>query len=70
MKLVSWNVNGIRACVQKEFLDYFQQVDGDIFCRQETKLLAGEIDLLLEGYEQYWKYAEKKGYSGTAVFTK
>ena len=70
MKLVSWNVNGIRACVQKGFLDYFQQVDADIFCLQETKLQAGQIDLQLEGYEQYWNYAEKKGYSGTAVFTK
>ena len=70
MKLVSWNVNGIRACVQKGFLDYFQQVDADIFCLQETKLQAGQIELLLEGYEQYWNYAEKKGYSGTAVFTK
>jgi exodeoxyribonuclease III len=70
MKLVSWNVNGIRACVQKGFLDYFQQVDADIFCLQETKLQSGQIELLLEGYEQYWNYAEKKGYSGTAVFTK
>lgn len=70
MKLVSWNVNGIRACVQKGFLDYFQQVDADIFCLQETKLQAGQINLVLEGYEQYWNYAEKKGYSGTAVFTK
>lgn len=70
MKLVSWNVNGIRACVQKGFLDYFQQVDADIFCLQETKLQAGQIILQLEGYEQYWNYAEKKGYSGTAVFTK
>jgi exodeoxyribonuclease-3 len=70
MKLVSWNVNGIRACVQKGFLDYFQQVDADIFCLQETKLQAGQIELVLEDYEQYWNYAEKKGYSGTAVFTK
>jgi exodeoxyribonuclease-3 len=70
MKLVSWNVNGIRACVQKGFLDYFQQVDADIFCLQETKLQVGQIELQLEGYEQYWNYAEKKGYSGTAVFTK
>lgn len=70
MKLVSWNVNGIRACVQKGFLDYFQQVDADIFCLQETKLQAGQIELSLEGYDQYWNYAEKKGYSGTAVFTK
>lgn len=70
MKLVSWNVNGIRACVRKGFLDYFKQVDADIFCIQETKLQAGQIDLQLDGYHQYWNYAMKKGYSGTAVFTK
>lgn len=70
MKLVSWNVNGIRACVKKGFLDYFQAVDADIFCIQETKLQEGQIELQLEGYEQYWNYARKKGYSGTAVFTK
>lgn len=70
MKLVSWNVNGIRACVKKGFLDYFQQVDADIFCIQESKLQEGQIDLQLEGYYQYWNYAERKGYSGTAVFTK
>lgn len=70
MKLVSWNVNGIRACVQKGFLDYFQQVEADIFCLQETKLQEGQINLELEGYHQYWNYAAKKGYSGTAVFTK
>jgi exodeoxyribonuclease III len=70
MKLVSWNVNGIRACVKKGFLDYFQEVDADIFCVQETKLQEGQIDLDLEGYHQYWNYAIKKGYSGTAVFTK
>jgi len=70
MKVVSWNVNGIRACVKKGFLDYFQQVNADIFCLQETKLQAGQIELVLEGYEQYWNYAVKKGYSGTAVFTK
>ena len=70
MKLVSWNVNGIRACVKKGFLDYFNQVDADIFCLQETKLQSGQIDLQLEGYYQYWNYAVKKGYSGTAVFTK
>ena len=69
-KLVSWNVNGIRACVKKGFLDYFLQVDADIFCLQETKLQAGQIELELAGYHQYWNYAEKKGYSGTAVFTK
>lgn len=70
MKLVSWNVNGLRACVKKGFLDYFQEVDADIFCIQETKLQAGQITLELDGYHQYWNYAEKKGYSGTAVFTK
>ncbi|CAM3060823.1 exodeoxyribonuclease III [Filibacter tadaridae] len=70
MKLISWNVNGLRACVKKGFLDYFEEVDADIFCVQETKLQAGQIDLLLEGYHQYWNYALKKGYSGTAVFTK
>lgn len=70
MKLVSWNVNGLRACVKKGFLEYFQQVDADIFCVQETKLQEGQISLELEGYHQYWNYALKKGYSGTAVFTK
>lgn len=70
MKLVSWNVNGLRACVKKGFLDYFEEVDADIFCVQETKLQEGQIQLDLEGYHQYWNYAEKKGYSGTAVFTK
>ena len=70
MKLVSWNVNGIRACVNKGFLDYFKQVDADIFCLQETKCQAGQIDMGLDGYFQYWNYAVKKGYSGTAVFTK
>ena len=70
MKLVSWNVNGIRACVRKGFLDYFQEVNADIFCLQETKLQAGQIELDLEGYHQYWNYAVKKGYSGTAIFTK
>ena len=70
MKLVSWNVNGIRACVKKGFLEYFDEVDADIFCIQETKLQEGQIDLMLNDYEQYWNYAEKKGYSGTAVFTK
>jgi len=69
-KLISWNVNGIRACVTKGFLDYFKEVDADIFCIQESKLQAGQIDLELEGYHQYWNYAEKKGYSGTAIFTK
>ena len=70
MKLISWNVNGLRACVKKGFLDYFKEVDADIFCVQETKLQEGQIDLDLEGYYDYWNYAEKKGYSGTAVFTK
>lgn len=70
MKLISWNVNGIRACVTKGFLDFFNEVDADIFCIQESKLQAGQIDLELPGYKQYWNYAEKKGYSGTAIFTK
>jgi exodeoxyribonuclease III len=70
MKLVSWNVNGLRACVKKGFLDYFHEMDADIFCVQETKLQEGQIELDLEGYHQYWNYALKKGYSGTAVFSK
>ncbi|WP_017416958.1 exodeoxyribonuclease III [Clostridium tunisiense] len=70
MKLISWNVNGLRACVQKGFLDFFKDVDADIFCIQESKLQEGQINLDLEGYQQYWNYAEKKGYSGTAIFTK
>ncbi|WHY64121.1 exodeoxyribonuclease III [Cytobacillus firmus] len=70
MKLVSWNVNGIRACVKKGFIDYFKEVDADIFCIQESKLQEGQIELILDGYHQYWNYALKKGYSGTAVFTK
>ena len=70
MKLVSWNVNGIRACVKKGFLDYFHEVNADIFCLQETKLQEGQIELQLDGYNQYWNYAVKKGYSGTAIFTK
>lgn len=69
-KLISWNVNGIRACVTKGFLNFFNEVDADIFCIQESKLQAGQIDLDLPGYHQYWNYADKKGYSGTAVFTK
>ena len=69
-KLISWNVNGLRACVKKGFLDYFKDVDADIFCIQESKLQEGQIDLNLEGYYDYWNYAEKKGYSGTAIFTK
>ncbi|MCM1992143.1 exodeoxyribonuclease III [Oceanirhabdus seepicola] len=70
MKLISWNVNGIRACVKKGFLDFFNEIDADIFCIQESKLQEGQIDLELEGYYQYWNYAVKKGYSGTAIFTK
>ncbi|MFX3623476.1 MAG: exodeoxyribonuclease III [Ectobacillus sp.] len=70
MKLISWNVNGIRACVRKGFLQYFEEMDADIFCIQETKLQEGQIRLELENYFQYWNYAVKKGYSGTAVFTK
>ena len=70
MKLISWNVNGLRACVGKGFLDYFKEQQADIFCLQETKLQEGQIELELDGYHQYWNYAEKKGYSGTAIFTK
>lgn len=70
MKLISWNVNGLRACVQKGFLDFFKEVDADIFCIQESKLQEGQISLELEGYHQYWNYAVKKGYSGTAIFTR
>lgn len=71
MKFISWNVNGLRACVQKGFLDYFKEVEADFFCIQESKLQEGQIELELpEGYEAYWNYAEKKGYSGTAIFTK
>ena len=70
MKLISWNVNGIRACLGKGFMDYFKQVDADIFCIQESKVQEGQVTLELEGYHQYWNYAEKKGYSGTALFTK
>ncbi|MCX4342873.1 MAG: exodeoxyribonuclease III [Kineothrix sp.] len=70
MKFVSWNVNGLRACMGKGFMEFFDEVCADIFCLQETKLQEGQIDLELPGYYQYWNYAEKKGYSGTAVFTK
>ena len=70
MKFISWNVNGIRACMGKGFLDFFKETDADIFCLQETKLQAGQIDLELPVYHQYWNYAEKKGYSGTAIFAK
>ena len=70
MKLISWNVNGLRACVQKGFLDYFHAADADFFCIQESKLQEGQIAFDLPGYHQYWNYAEKKGYSGTAIFAK
>ena len=70
MKLISWNVNGIRAAIKKGFLDYFNEQDADIFCLQETKLSAGQLEIDLKGYHQYWNYAVKKGYSGTAIFTK
>lgn len=70
MRLVSWNVNGLRACMDKGFMDFFKEVDADVFCLQETKLQEGQIQLELPGYYQYWNYAEKKGYSGTALFTK
>jgi exodeoxyribonuclease III len=70
MKLISWNVNGIRACVKKGFMDYFREMDADIFCIQETKLQEGQIELELSDYYQFWNYAQKKGYSGTAIFTK
>lgn len=70
MKLISWNVNGIRACVGKGFLEFFNEADADIFCIQESKMQAGQLELDLPGYYQYWNYAEKKGYSGTAIFTK
>ena len=70
MKFISWNVNGLRACVNKGFQDYFDQMNADFFCLQETKLQEGQIDLPLPGYEQFWNYAQKKGYSGTAIFAK
>ena len=70
MKLISWNVNGLRACVTKGFKERFQELDADIFCIQESKLQEGQIELELPGYYQYWNYAVKKGYSGTAIFTK
>ncbi|MCD8054066.1 MAG: exodeoxyribonuclease III [Lachnospiraceae bacterium] len=69
-RLVSWNVNGLRACVGKGFLDFVQEIDADAICLQETKLQEGQIDLALPGYHQYWNYAERKGYSGTAIFTR
>lgn len=70
MKLISWNVNGIRACVTKGFMDFFNEIDADIFCIQESKMQEGQLELDMSGYYQYWNYAEKKGYSGTAIFTK
>ncbi|WP_036878097.1 exodeoxyribonuclease III [Xylanibacter oryzae] len=70
MKLVSWNVNGLRACVGKNFNDTFAQLDADFFCLQETKMQAGQLDISFPGYESFWNYADKKGYSGTAIFTK
>ena len=70
MKFISWNVNGLRACVGKGFQDYFNSMDADFFCLQETKLQAGQIEMNLPGYREFWNYAEKKGYSGTAIFTK
>ena len=70
MKLVSWNVNGLRACLNKGFLDFFNTADADIFCLQETKMQQGQADLALDGYQEFWNSAEKKGYSGTAVFSK
>jgi exodeoxyribonuclease-3 len=70
MKFISWNVNGLRAALTKGFMDFFNEADADIFCLQETKLQEGQVSLDIPGYEQYWNYAEKKGYSGTAIFTR
>ncbi len=70
MKFISWNVNGLRACMKKGFVDFFNQVNADIFCVQETKLQEGQLEFITPGYHQYWNYAKKKGYSGTAIFTK
>lgn len=70
LKLISWNVNGIRACCDKEFRESFERLDADFFCLQETKMQEGQLDLQFEGYQSYWNYAEKKGYSGTAIFTR
>lgn len=70
MKFISWNVNGLRACVGKDFEQQFKALDADFFCLQETKMQAGQLDLQFEGYESYWNYADKKGYSGTAIYTK
>ena len=70
MKLISWNVNGLRACVGKDFEQQFKALDADFFCLQETKMQAGQLDISFPGYTSYWNYADKKGYSGTAIFTK
>ena len=70
MNFISWNVNGLRVCVQKGFQNFFDHIDADFFCLQETKLQEGQIDLQLPEYRQYWNYAQKKGYSGTAIFCK
>ena len=70
MKLISWNVNGLRACLGKGFMDFFKDVNADCFCLQETKLQAEQVEMDLPGYWEYWNYAEKKGYSGTAIFSK
>ena len=70
MKFISWNVNGLRACVGKGFKDIFEALDADFFCLQETKMQAGQLDLQFPGYESYWNYADKKGYSGTAIYTR
>lgn len=70
MKFISWNVNGLRACAGKNFEEDFKKLDADFFCLQETKMQEGQLDLQFEGYKSYWNYAEKKGYSGTAIYTK
>ena len=70
MKLISWNVNGLRACMGKDFETSFKALDADFFCLQETKMQAGQLNLTFDGYQSYWDYADKKGYSGTAIFTK
>ena len=70
MKLISWNVNGLRACVGKNFREAFETLDADFFCLQETKMQEGQLDISFDGYQSYWNYAEKKGYSGTAIFTR
>ena len=70
MKFISWNVNGLRACVTKGFKESFAEMNADFFCLQETKMQEGQLDIAFDGYESYWNYADKKGYSGTAIFTK